>query len=246
MVRQSLLALALSAAAAGIQPAAAQPRMSATVLQPGETLLEVQSLGESTGVPDRASVSVAVDTPGSTPAAALEANAAASARLAGAARAAGVEAAALRTSNLSVRPSYRQDRNGNDTEEVIGYRANSRFSLQKMPLPVAEKAVAGLIEAGATEVEGPDFAFADEAPLVRASRADAIRKAQQQAEDYAAALNMRVVRVLRVSERASSGGDGQEIIVTGARQRARVLPVLAPGEQAITTRVWIDFALAPR
>ncbi|RXZ34586.1 DUF541 domain-containing protein [Sphingomonas desiccabilis] len=244
MVRPSLLALALSAAA-GIQPSAAQPQGPAAVLQPGETLLEVQSLGERSGVPDRASFTVAVDTPGATPAAALEANAAASARLAAAARAAGVEAAALRTSNLSVRPRYRQDRDGDEAGEVIGYRANSRFSLQKLSLPVAEKAVAALVEAGATEVEGPDFAFADDAPLVRASRADAIRKAQQQAEDYAAALNMRVVRVLRVSERASSGGES-EIIVTGARQRAGLLPVLAPGEQAITTRIWIDFALAPR
>ncbi|MCC2976192.1 SIMPL domain-containing protein [Sphingomonas sp. PL-96] len=245
-MRSALLALAFSAAAAGIQPAAAQPQGAAATLQSGETLLEVQSLGETWGVPDRASFTVAVDTPGTTPAAAMEANAGASARLAAAAATAGVQAAALRTSDLSVRPRYRHDRDGNDTEEVIGYRATSRFSLHEMPLPVAEKAVAALIEAGATEVDGPNFAFADAAPLVRASRADAIRKAQQQAQDYAAALNLRVVRVLRVSERSASGGEGQEIVVTGAVRRSKVLPVLAPGEQSIMTRVWIDFALAPR
>lgn len=244
MVRHCLLAVAL-AAAAGMSPVAAQAPVPSTTLQPGETLLEVQSVGEVSGMPDRASFTAAVDTQGSTPAAAMEANAAASARLAAAARKAGVEAAALRTSNLSVQPRYRQDRNGNPGDEVIGYRATSRFLLHKMPLAVAEKAVAALIDAGATELQGPDFAFADEAPLVRASRADAIRKAQQQAEDYAAALNLRVARVLRVSERASSGGAGQEIVVTGAR-RGKVLPVLAPGEQAITTQVWIDFALTPR
>jgi uncharacterized protein YggE len=245
MVRQSLLGLVLSAAAAGISPAAAQVQVPSAALQPGEALLEVQSVGEVSGVPDRASFAVAVDTQGSSPAAAMEANTASGARLAAAARSAGVEATALRTSDLSVQPRYRQDRNGNTTDEVSGYRATSRFLLQKMPVAVAERAVAALIDAGATELQGPDFAFADEAPLMRASRADAIRKAQQQAEDYAAALNMRVARVLRVSERASSGGEGQEIVVTGAR-RAKALPVLAPGEQAITTRVWIDFALAPR
>jgi uncharacterized protein YggE len=244
VVNRKPLLLALATAVMGFQPATAQVQASALALQPGETLLEVQSTGEAKEVPDRASFSVSVDTPAASPAAALKANAESSASLAAAARTAGVEPAALRTSNLSVGPRYREDKDGDETQEVIGYRATSRFSLKEMPLPVAEKAVTALVKAGATALDGPDFDFADDAPLVRASRVDAIRKAQQQAEDYAASLGMRVVRVLRVSERASAGGDG-EIIVTGQR-RGTPLPVLLPGEQAITTRLWIDFALAPR
>lgn len=245
MVNHRTLVLAIAAAAMGIPPAAAQVQPPVVALQPGETLLEVQATGEARGVPDRASFTAAIDTQGSTPAAAMEANAATGARLAAAAQTAGVPSAALRTSELSVRPRYRLDKDGDDTETVIGYRATSRFAVRQVPLAIAEKAIAELIGAGATELQGPDFAFADEAALVRASRAEAIRAAQQQAEDYAAALDLRVVRVLRVSERASSGGDAGDIVVTGQR-RGAILPVLLPGEQPVSTRVWIDFALAPR
>jgi uncharacterized protein YggE len=65
------------------------------------------------------------------------------------------------------------------------------------------------------------------------------------ADDCAAALGMRVARVLRVSERGQfeMDSDNSAIVVTGSR----IPPTpLAPGEIPVRVTVWIDYALVPR
>ena len=55
---------------------------------------------------------------------------------------------------------------------------------------------------------------------------------------------MRVVRVLRVSERGNFEWEGRETItVTGSRIRRTPIE---PGELTTRISVWIDYALAPR
>lgn len=238
------LPLALAAAFAFAVPGVAQTPSGVVALAPGETLLEVAASGEAVGTPDEAGLSAEIETDGATPAEALAANNERAARLAAAARAAGVDDKAMRTTGLTVARKFKLDKDGDETDQVIGYTATSRFELKHLTIPVASAAIAALVKSGITGLSGPDFGFSDAEALRRKSRADAVAQAKAQADDYAAALGMKVVRVLRVSERASNGG-GEDIIVTGSR-RSVPPPVLLPGEQTITTRVWIDFALAPR
>lgn len=226
-------------------PAAAETPGGALALQPGETLLEVEATGDATGTPDEAGLSVEIATDGATPAAALAANNELAAKLADAARDAGVPDKAMRTTDLSVTRKFRLDKDGDPTDQMIGYTATSSFEMRHLTIPAASAAISALAGAGITGLSGPDFGFADEESLRRQSRAAAVARARAQADDYAAALGMKIVRVLRVSERYSGGGEGQDIIVT-ARRRSVPPPVLLPGEQKITTRIWIDFAMAPR
>ena len=108
MVRTIALALALAAG-----PTAAQ-------LQPGETLLEVEAQGTVRSTPDLATFSMEVASSGASSDAALQANARSADRLVSAALAAGASRGDLKTSDVRVAPRYRQDTDGDDTDEVIG------------------------------------------------------------------------------------------------------------------------------
>jgi uncharacterized protein YggE len=229
------LLLALSPAHAVAEPVLA--------LKPGETLLEVEAEGVARATPDVATFTLAVAADGATPAAALRANADRTARLVAAARGAGIVATDMKTTGLSVSPRYRQER-GEDTDDVVGYRSTSRLQVRVTAMARASATLAALVDAGATEVSGPDFSFADDAAQRRAARKDAVAAATAQAADYAAALNRRVVRILRVSERRRWGGESADIVVTGSRQRPTGNVPIEPGEQETHVTVWIDYAMA--
>lgn len=229
-------ALALAALALAASPAGAQQ----LVLQPGETLLEVEAEGIVRAVPDRATFSTEVSSDGGTPDAAMQANAVAAQRLVSAMLAAGVAQADLRTSDIRTGRRFRRNSDGDHTDEVIGYRASERFEV-RVPAGRASAVLDALGKAGATEINGPSFSVKDAAPLDRAARAKAVAEANARADDYAAALGLRRSRILRVSERSARRLEGSDIVVTGSK---RVAAPLAPGEQETTTTVWIDYALA--
>jgi uncharacterized protein len=227
MVRTLAFALALAAT-----PAAAQ-------LQPGETLLEVEAQGIVRSTPDLATFSMEVASLGASSDAALQANARSADRLVSAALAAGASRGDLKTSDVRVAPRYRQDADGDDTDEVIGYRASERFEV-RVPVARAAAMLDALGKAGATEISGPAFSFRDDAPLIRSARAKAVGEANSRADDYGLALGLRRSRVIRVSERNARRLESADIVVTGAR--AGGAPIIA-GEQETTVTVWIDYAL---
>lgn len=244
MVRKLIvLAVALSVAAPGV----AQAPAATLTLQPNETLLEVDASGEAKGTPDEAGLSAELEVDGATPDQALAALNARAAKLADAARGAGVPDRSIHVTGLTVSRKFKLDKDGDETDQVIGYTASSRFELNHLTIPVASAAINALAGAGVTRLSGPDFGFSDADALRRKARADAVAKARAEADDYAAALGMKVARVLRVSERATGGAfEGADIVVTGSRRGAIPPPVLLPGEQTISARVWIDYALVPR
>lgn len=210
-----------------------------------ETLLEVSADGRVRGVPDVASFTSGVTSDADSAEAALAANAGTIARLIRAARDAGLAAGDLRSTELRVGPRYRQDSEGEDTDEVVGYRAISRLSVRVRPTTMASTVLGNLIRAGATELTGPAFSFDDDAPLIRAARLAAVKNAGTEAADYASALGKRIVRTLRVSERRALANGGDDIVVTGTRARVSPSPLvpIEPGEQEVNVTVWIDYAL---
>ena len=240
-MRRLLMVLALCVAG----QAGAQERASLTS---GETLLEVQATGSASAVPDVASFSTEVTGDGPTAAAALAANNANANKLIAAARQqVGAAREAVRTDQLSVTLRYKPGRNGDDdsdTRQIIGYRATNRISVRVTDLTGASRLVDALLAAGATGLSGPDFSFIDEKPVTARARADAVRVAQREAADYASALDLKLGRVLRVSERARSENGVSDIIVTAQRRRA--LAPIEPGERTLNVTVWIDYALVSK
>ena len=244
-MRLAGLAAALALAAL---PGAAAAQDVPIVLAPGEVLLNVRAEGKHLARPDMMSITAGVVTTGRTAKEALAANNAQADRLLEAVRRNGIEARDIQTSELSVSPQFARDVAGADEEDsvrrIIGYMARNRLHLQLRDLRAATDIVSALFEAGANEVSGPYFGFSDETDVRRAARQAAVAEARAEADTYAAALGMRVARVLRVSERGSFERDeSNTITVTGSRIRGTPLE---PGEIPTTVEVWIDYALVRR
>jgi uncharacterized protein YggE len=242
-----LAGLIAAAALALAGPARAQDVVIS--LAPGEVLLRVQGEGVYRSRPDLMAITAGVVTTGSTARAALAANSELANRLIEAVRASGIAARDVQTSNLTVDPQFEEgDRQRAEREDrqprITGYIARNRLHLTLRDLRRAPDIVDALFAAGANEVRGPHFGHSDPAPALRAARRAAVEAAREEADTYAEALAMRIVRVLRVSERSSfSDEDEGTIIVTGSRIPATPLE---PGEISTEATVWIDYAMAPR
>jgi uncharacterized protein YggE len=224
-------------------PAAAQN--APLVLQPGETLLEVEAVGVHRGRPDLMTITAGVVTTGTTAGEALRRNSQVANRLVQTVRARGIEARDIRTTNLRVRPVFEPRPGGNDDDEgarIIGYTARNEVELRLRDLARASELLDAFLSAGANSVEGPSFSLSNERPAVLAAKREAVRLAREEAENYGQALGMRVVRVLRVSDRGRESPRGDYIVVTGSSMTAG--PPIEPGELETGTRLWVDFALA--
>ena len=236
-------AAALVMAAAMSAPVAAQDVTIA--LAPGETLLKVEAEGVSRNQPDLMEITAGVVTTGSSAREALRANSALAERLIAAVRAAGIDPRDVRTAELSVAPRLRESDDDNVRPRILGYVARNSLELRLRDLARASEVIDALFAAGANQVDGPRFALADAKPALREARRAAIAEARAEAETYAEALNMRIARVLRVSERnpMNDGNGSDTIVVTGSRVRGAPIE---PGEIDTEVTVWADYALAPR
>jgi len=241
------LALALAAWA---RPAQAQD--VAISLAPGEVLMKVEAEGTHRTRPDVMTITAGVVTTGPTAREALAANNALAGRLVEAIRTQGVQPNDVQTSELSVVPQLEELSNEaadraereNRQPRILGYVATNNLEVRLRDLAKGPDIIDAFFAAGANSVRGPRFSLAEPRPAERLARHAAVAAAREEAETYAEALNMRVVRVLRVSERGDFDWEGGEsITVTGSRMRRTPIE---PGELTTRITVWIDYALAPR
>ena len=241
------LAGLIAPAAIAAAPAAAQEVPIA--LAPGEVLLQVQAEGEHRSRPDVMTVTAGVVSTGRTAKEALAGNAAAADRVVEALRMQGVTPEDMRTSELTVDPQIDPaDQERADAEDreprIVGYLAKNQLEVRLRDLRRAPDVIDALFKAGANSIGGPRFALSDPLPAQREARRAAVAQARVEADTYAEALGMRVLRVLRVSERGRFDYQGgEEIVVTGSRIRRTPIE---PGELTTSINVWIDYAMVPR
>ena len=113
-------------------------------------------------------------------------------------RAAGT-GAELTTTQYSVSPHYTYPRNGG-TPTVVGYTASNVVRVRLDDLGRIGRVIDAATEAGSNNIQDIRFALRDEEdPRTEALR-EAARNARQDADALAAALGLRVVRVVTVSE----------------------------------------------
>jgi uncharacterized protein YggE len=236
-------------AAFALSPAALLGQAVPITLAPGEALLKVRGEGEAWSKPDQMTITAGVVTTGRTAREALSENSALANRLIEAVQAKGVPPRDVRTSQLSVRPQF-DERDGDraDREDgnarIRGYIARNSLELRLRDLSTAPQIIDGLFSAGANQVEGPAFSMTDPRPARAEARRAAVASALEEANAYAEAMNMRLSRVLRVSQRGDfESEDANTIIVTGSRMGA---PPIEPGEIQTRVQVWIDYAMLPK
>ena len=232
MHTKTFIAAALLSLAA---PALAQP----TEVRPiTGTRLDVVATGEVTRVPDIVLINAGISNQAPTASEAIRANGAAMDRLRAALRAAGIDARDVQTSSVNLNAEWRHRPDA--TPVFAGYRAAHRLSIRFRDAANAGRILDALVTAGANEIDGPSFEIADVATALDEARTRALAAARARAELYARSLDMRVRRILAVSE----GGSMRPMVMARRAEMANVSGTnIVLGEEAVGISLTVSFEL---
>ena len=162
-------------------PASAQAVSAPSGPQPPN--IAASAVGESRITPDRAMLSVALETQGETAAAAASDNARLQARIVDAVKAAGVAAAQIRTSGYNVYPEY----SGGKAPKVTGYRARNMVQVEIRSIEAIGKVIDAALGAGATNIGALRLFASNTDTARREAITNAVTKAPAEAEAAAVA-----------------------------------------------------------
>lgn len=251
------LLAACSILAAG--PASADGPVSLPQLAAGEALLEVNAVGIVSSPATSATIVVNLRAEAATQEDARRALAGQAARVGAAARAVGVAAAdiGVTPTGSGVSPAAES---GMDMDMGMGnaahavettaagetYYAGSRVEIRLRDAARAQGLYRSLESLDAGTVAAPVYDLDNDSAARRAARAAAIANARADAESYAAALGMRVQRILRVTERTGLDFMGMALSESNTVMRTmRRMESSSRNAQVDTfVLVGVDFVLA--
>lgn len=149
----------------------------------------------------------------------------------------------LRTVAYSLTPVYDYGRNGG-RPTLTGYQASNTVRVTTTDLGLVGKLIDAATRNGANQIQRIAFTLQDE----QAARAQALRKAAQQAraaaEALASALEVRVLRVLSAAESTPPVHPVREVMM--AQARAAVATPIESGTIEIPAIVTLTVEIAPR
>jgi uncharacterized protein YggE len=248
------LALAMPARA-GVPPfgsGAASGPVRVQPLAPGELLLELGTVGMATAPADAASMTVTLAAEGATPALARDALQVQERRATEAARGAGAPAASISRRTV---PTYELTEVAMEEEGAVSgtpprpvmHRAGTTLTVQVPQIARLEPVRRALGAVENARVSDAAYTLTDPGPARRAARAEALARMRAEAELYAGALNMRVLRIVRITERTGSDLFGLALSEGPALMRRGFNPDRqADPDVEVAVMVGVDFALGPR
>jgi hypothetical protein len=240
-------------------PAAADSPVSLPPLAANEVLLETSAVGVARSPATSAMLSASVRVEAATEEEARRAATAAVQRVTAAARAAGVAAADIDAGAVAVSDDMYGGM-GNMMGNIDGDNMNATMDMAQVHYATSTvsirlrsaAAVPGLLNA-LGEIENvtpgsPDYMLDDESAARRTARTEAIRSSRADAEAYAASMNMRIARVLRITERTgldlAALAIGESSLIT--REMRAFERSQRDGQVSTYAIVGVDYALAPR
>lgn len=194
-IRVSAVALGVAVLGIIVEPGTAGAQGAPHGQQPH---LVVLAHAEVEVVPDRAHLVIAVESRGRTSQAAATENARVQTAVLAAIRRAGIPAAQIRTQSVMVTPEYEYPREGG-RPTVTGYQARNAVQVDARDLSRVGGVIDAALAAGATNVNGPNFALANPDSARRQALDAAVRKAMVDARVMAEAAGKRLGDVLEIS-----------------------------------------------
>ncbi|PZO90272.1 MAG: hypothetical protein DI623_07410 [Sphingomonas sanxanigenens] len=236
---KTLALLPLIAAAAA--PAAAQVQAMPVIAVTGATL-DISAEGETTRVPDVATISAGVVTQATDAAAALRDNAARVERVIAALKKAGIADRDIQTANIQLNPQYRYAQN--EAPVITGYQATNTVSIRFRDIAKSGAVLDALVKEGANQISGPNFMLDKPAEALDEARVAALGIARARAELYAKAAGLKVKRIISISE---SGADFPQPVPVMMMARADVAAAprtkIVAGEQKVGITLNVKFEL---
>ena len=185
LVRRFLAGLVVAPALVTVPADTAGAQGAVTTAPGAPPSITASAIGDTRIVPDRATVSLAVESQGETAAKAGADNAALQTRVIDAVKAAGVAAAQIRTSGYNVFPEYAQSTGKGP--RISGYRANNTVQVEVRDINGIGKIIDAALGAGATNIGGVSLFAASTDAARKDALQKAVAKARMEAEAVAAA-----------------------------------------------------------
>ena len=221
----------------------ANPQSPPAYAMPSDgTLLSVSASADAKRVPDVASISTGVVTQAADANAAMRANAIQMDKVMAAIRKAGIAERDIRTSGINLNPQYKYGENA--PPQITGYQASNTVSITVRDLSKLGKVLDSLVEEGANQVNGPSFEVDKPEEAYDEARVSALKNAQARAQTYAAALGLKVRRIVSINE----GGGSMPRPIPMARMMAADAGMaketsIAPGETTLSVSIDVVFEL---
>ena len=238
-----LLATAAMMAAAPFAATAAGAQTAPSVvpmIQADGTVLDITATGETTRVPDMATIRAGVVTQNASAAGALAENADRLGRVRAALKRAGVADRDIATANVSLQPQYRY---GDNLPPVItGYQASNTVSVRFRAVAKSGAILDALVKEGANQIDGPNLSIDQPDAALDEARVDAVRRARARAELYAKAAGMTVQRVVSIAEAGENAGGAPPPMAFRMAKGADSTSI-APGETDVTVTLSVRFLL---
>lgn len=155
---------------------------------------------------------------------------------------AGVDAADVKTRDLSLHPQYVPDRH----PEIAGYRGTQGVEVIVRELDGADRVLGAIQAAGsALRVHSVSFEVSDPEAAQREARASALAKARAKAEEYAAVAGRELGALISFTDSAPSYRPpvvpfAMSMAMADGSAGAKSLPV-SPGEETLEARVSVVY-----
>lgn len=232
-------ALAFAVVTAAAQIAFAEP-LPASAFQ--ATTLSLAASGQVMTAPDKATITLGVQTDAASAAQALAANAEQMTRVMAALKRGGIAERDIQTAQLTVNPKYAYE--PNQPPRLTGYEASNQVMITVRDLKRLGPTVDSAVGAGATNVNSIAFGLVDPTAAENAARLEAVKALQAKADLYSKAVGHPILRLVSLSEGVSYNPPMplQEVVVTAAKRMAPT-PV-SVGEMQVQIQVTGVYELA--
>ena len=150
----------------------------------------------------------------------------------------------IKTASYSVNPNYRYPKEGGKPE-ITGYTAANILRVTTSKLDSVGKIIDAATQAGANTIQNLHTSLKNEKATQNAALRDAAENARVKAETLAAALSLKVVSVLSVSENQSHIVTPLRRELALAEARDAATPI-EPGQIEIKAEVTLEVIVGPR
>lgn len=207
------------------------------ILQAGSPGITARGVGQVTGTPDKATIDLAVATRSPNAQAALDQNNQQSGAMREQLKAKGVADADVRTSRLSVDPTF--DDAG---RRITGYQVTNQVTVTIRDIARAGEIIDAAAQAAgdSVRVQSLSFSIDDDSALLAEARTAAVRKAQEQAKQLAEAAGVSLGTIRSITE-TSSGPQPPTPYAADAAARQAV--PISPGTQQLSVGVEIVYEI---
>ena len=207
-------------------------------------VIHVTASASADATPDSAMISAGVQAEAPTAQEAMARNSEQMRNVFATLQARGVPERDVSTSSLNLSPRYNYENRTNGQPRLIGYQASNQITVRTRDLDSVGPMIDALISAGVNNINNVSFSVKDADTAQEQARTEAIGKAQDKAQSMANAANVRLGKLLSLTEGSAPVQYQPPQMGMMRAESVSAAPPLAPGQREISATVTLTYQIA--